>query len=227
MVQTRTRLRLYEHEPSADKTLTPRRPADWVTTVILSLTVLEGLAAGTIDLAFRRWSKPNVRPGDVMRLEAGVIEVVSVESVDPATITDADARRSGAESADAVRGILRGPADAPVYRIGLRHLGLDPRRALSADAELSEKDFEEICHRLSKMDRRRPWTHETLRLIAENPGRRAQELADLLRRDKDPVKVDIRKLKNLGLTLSLEVGYRISPRGAAYLRFTEDPGKTR
>ncbi|EMD28706.1 hypothetical protein C791_8139 [Amycolatopsis azurea DSM 43854] len=68
------------------------------------MTVLEGLAAGTIDLAFRRWSNQNVHPGDVMRLEAGVIEVESVEVVDPATITDADARRSGAESASAQRG---------------------------------------------------------------------------------------------------------------------------
>ncbi|WP_410649572.1 hypothetical protein [Amycolatopsis sp. cmx-4-54] len=66
-----------------------------------------------------------------------------------------------------------------------------------------------------------------MRLIRDNPGRRAQELADLLGREKDPLKLDIRKLKNLGLTLSLEVGYRISPRGAAYLRLTEDPGKTR
>ncbi|RSN34393.1 hypothetical protein DL990_12015 [Amycolatopsis sp. WAC 01416] len=191
------------------------------------MTVLEGLAAGTIDLAFRRWSKQNVRQGDVMRLEAGVIEVGSVETVDPATITDADARRSGADSANAVRGTLRGPADAPVYRIHLRYLGPDPRRALSAAAELSEKDFEAIRKRLSKMDRRRPWTHETLRIIAGNPGRRAQELADLLGREKEPLKVDIRKLKNLGLTLSLEVGYRISPRGAAYLRLSEDPGRTR
>ncbi|RSM80287.1 hypothetical protein DL991_11910 [Amycolatopsis sp. WAC 01375] len=191
------------------------------------MTVLEGLAAGTIDLAFRRWSKQNVRQGDVMRLEAGVIEVGSVETVDPATITDADARRSGADSANAVRGTLRGSADAPVYRIHLRYLGPDPRRALSAAAELSEKDFEAIRKRLSKMDRRRPWTHETLRIIAGNPGRRAQELADLLGREKEPLKVDIRKLKNLGLTLSLEVGYRISPRGAAYLRLSEDPGRTR
>ncbi|WP_315860825.1 hypothetical protein [Amycolatopsis sp. EV170708-02-1] len=114
-----------------------------------------------------------------------------------------------------------------MYRIGLRHLGPDPRRALSADAELSEKDAEAIGQRLSKMDRRRPWTHETLRLIADNPGRRAQELADLLGRAKEPLKADIRKLKNLGLTLSLEVGYRISPRGAAYLRLIEDPGRTR
>lgn len=191
------------------------------------MTVLEGLAAGTIDLAFRRWSKQNVHQGDVMRLEAGVIEVGSVETVDPATITDADARRSGADSANAVRGTLRGPADAPVYRIHLRYLGPDPRRALSAEAKLSEKDFEAIRQRLSKMDRRRPWTHETLRIIAGNPGRRAQELADLLGREKETLKVDIRKLKNLGLTLSLEVGYRISPRGAAYLRLSEDPGRTR
>ncbi|MEU3766812.1 hypothetical protein AB0E55_17290 [Amycolatopsis keratiniphila] len=227
MVQTRTRLRLYEHEPSSDKTLTPRRPADWVTTMILSLTVLEGLAAGTIDLAFRRWSKQNVHPGDVLRLEAGVIEVVSVEIVDPDGITEAEARRSGAESANAVRATLRGPADAPVYRIRLRYAGPDPRHALSADAGLSEKDVEAIGKRLSKMDRHRPWTHETLRLIAEHPGRRAQELADLLGREKDQLKVDIRKLKNLGLTLSLEVGYRISPRGEAYLRLIEDPGRRR
>ncbi|MFI9453324.1 hypothetical protein [Amycolatopsis sp. NPDC052450] len=191
------------------------------------MTVLEGLAAGTIDLAFRRWSKQNVRQGDVMRLEAGVIEVGSVETVDPAAITDADARRSGADSANAVRGTLRGPADAPVYRIHLRYLGPDPRRALSAEAELSEKDFEAVRERLSRMDRRRPWTHETLRIIAGNPGRRAQELADLLGREKETLKVDIRKLKNLGLTLSLEVGYRISPRGAAYLRLSEDPDRTR
>jgi hypothetical protein len=186
--------------------------------MILSMTVLEGLAAGTIDLAFRRWSKQNVHPGDVMRLEAGVIEVDSVEIVDPASITDADARRSGAESANAVRGILRGPADASVYRIRLRYLGPDPRQALSSDVELSEKDIEAIRKRLSKMDKNRSWTHETLRLIDGNPGRRAQELADLLGREKEPLKVDIRKLKNLGLTLSLETGYRISPRGAAYLR---------
>ncbi|MFI6306103.1 hypothetical protein ACIBCH_29850 [Amycolatopsis thailandensis] len=184
------------------------------------MTVLEGLAAGTIDLTFRRWSKQNVHPGDVMRLEAGVIEVDSVEMVDPAAITDADARRSGADSADAVRGTLRGPADAPVYRVRLRYLGPDPRRTLSADTELSGKDVEDIRKRLSKMDRYRLWTHETLRLIADNPGRRAQELADLLGREKEPLKVDIRKLKGLGLTLSLEVGYRISPRGEAYLRLT-------
>ena len=36
-------------------------------------------------------------------------------------------------------------------------------------------------------------------------------------RETQPFKLDVRKLKNLGLTISLEVGYRLSPRGEAYL----------
>jgi hypothetical protein len=33
-----------------------------------------------------------------------------------------------------------------------------------------------------------------------------------------PFKLNVRKLKALGLTESLEVGYRLSPRGAAFLQ---------
>ncbi len=57
----------------------------------------------------------------------------------------------------------------------------------------------------------------TLRLIAERPAVRAADLAAAVGREKAPFKLDVRKLKNLGLTLSLDVGYRLSPRGEAYL----------
>jgi hypothetical protein len=56
-----------------------------------------------------------------------------------------------------------------------------------------------------------------LRAIAERPGVRAADLAASLGRETQPFKLDVRKLKKLGLTLSLEVGYRVSPRGEAYL----------
>lgn len=36
--------------------------------------------------------------------------------------------------------------------------------------------------------------------------------------DKEWFKLNVRKLKNLGLTESLETGYRISPRGRALLK---------
>jgi hypothetical protein len=36
--------------------------------------------------------------------------------------------------------------------------------------------------------------------------------------DKEQIKLNVRKLKNLRLTKSLETGYRVSPRGKALLR---------
>jgi hypothetical protein len=58
----------------------------------------------------------------------------------------------------------------------------------------------------------------TLRLIQRRPAVRAGDLADELGRERLPFKTDVRKLKNLGLTISLGTGYRLSPRGEAYLR---------
>jgi hypothetical protein len=54
-------------------------------------------------------------------------------------------------------------------------------------------------------------------LIADRPGVRAADLAAAEGREKLPFKADVRKLKELGLTESLEVGYRLSPRGRALL----------
>jgi biotin operon repressor len=45
-------------------------------------------------------------------------------------------------------------------------------------------------------------------------------LAEALGRERFALKADVRKLKRLGLTLSLEVGYELSPRGRSYLDAT-------
>ena len=45
-------------------------------------------------------------------------------------------------------------------------------------------------------------------------------LAELLGRERPALKTDVRKLKRLGLTESLEVGYELSPRGRAFLDAT-------
>ena len=49
------------------------------------------------------------------------------------------------------------------------------------------------------------------------PGRRAADIATDVGLPRDELKIRIRRLKALGLTISLETGYEISPRGAAYL----------
>ncbi len=58
-----------------------------------------------------------------------------------------------------------------------------------------------------------PWTYEVLQAIADNPGLRAPDLAASFGRETLPFKRDVRKLKELGLTISLEVGYELSKRG--------------
>jgi biotin operon repressor len=53
--------------------------------------------------------------------------------------------------------------------------------------------------------------------IAERPGVVSTLLAETLDWDRADFKLHVRRLKALGLTISLDVGYRISPRGQAYL----------
>jgi hypothetical protein len=158
----------------------------------------------------------------VYRTAAGRIEVTAVDIVDEAAITDRDARASGYPSADALRDDLRGDADLPIYRIRFRMAdGPDPRDELAATDALSEADRAELDRRLDRLDqasKHGPWTRDVLELIRTHPARRAGDLAPMAGRDElQDFKLDVRKLKALGLTISLDVGYRLSPRGEAYL----------
>jgi hypothetical protein len=110
-----------------------------------------------------------------------------------------------------------------IYRIRLRVVGPDPRVALR-DQLPDAADLAGIQRRLERLDRASshgPWTLAVLRAIAANPERRAGDLAAGLGRPRLPFKVDVRKLKELGLTESLPIGYRLSPRGRAVLAHLE------
>jgi hypothetical protein len=94
---------------------------------------------------------------------------------------------------------------------------------LSQQDELSDEDLADITKRLDRMDARSPsgpWTRRTLELIAEHPAVVSTELARLFGMERFAFKKNVYKLKRIGLTHSLEVGYRISPRGSAYLART-------
>jgi hypothetical protein len=181
----------------------------------------EGIRDGSVTVMFRRWRRRQVTAGNTYRTAAGRVVVDEVTEVAPSRIRSADARAAGYPSVAAVVADLRGTPGDPVFLLRLRLASDDdPRAALAAAAELSTEDVEAITARLDRLDRASthgPWTRDTLAIIARRPGVRAGDLAADLGREMLPFKVDVRKLKNLGLTLSLEVGYRLSPRGAAYL----------
>jgi len=187
--------------------------------VLISPATAQGIADGSITLAFRRWDRPRMQPGSTQRTSAGVIRVETLDEVDPESLTEDDALSAGVPSLAQLRRLLERRAGARVYRMRVCLVGPDPRVALREQAELSPADRQALDERLDRWDAARgtPWTREILRLIAERPAVRAPDLAALLGRETPAFKRDVRKLKELGLTSSLPVGYEISPRGRAYL----------
>src|SRR4051812_14115543 len=181
---------------------------------------LAAIRAGDVDVAFRRWERPRVKVGTRMRTAVGLVEVTSVDRVPVESLTAADARRAGAASLAALRGGLdRLHAERPVYRIGLRYAGVDPRHALR-EVVPDATEIDSIVAWLDRLDRASPagpWTRATLLLIDELPATRAPDLAQRMGRDTLPFKQNVRKLKERGLTESLDIGYRLSARGAAVL----------
>jgi len=188
------------------------------------------IADGSVTVTFRRWKRQQVIAGHRYRTGHRIvgrmmIEVDAVREVDPAKITRADARRAGFPDAATLVAQLRGEPELPVYRIAFHRVDIeDPRTTLANTTQLSASEVADIDARLDRLDRASkygPWTAGVLALISEYPERRAGDLADMVGRERAPFKLDVRKLKNLGLTLSLEVGYRIAPRGEAYLAATQ------
>ena len=182
-----------------------------------------GLLSGAITLTFRRWQRPHVRPGGRYRCHPiGVLEVDTVEQIAVARIRAADAVRAGFATRAELLAFLAelGPLDAStrVWRVALHHGGDGDRVEIALDDQLGREDIDEITRRLARLDARGPWTRKTLALIGRHPRVAASKLAARLGRETAELKVDVRKLKRLGLTQSFEVGYEISPRGRAYLR---------
>lgn len=184
-----------------------------------------GLEDGSITVTFRRWTRPQVKVGGRYHSPGGDLLVTGVERVPVGSITEADAARAGQPLDRLLRHLGAGPdgpdgPDALVHRIEFRRVGDDWRIAVRNDAVLDDGAVDELRTRLARLDRaskRGPWTIVTLRLIETNPGVRAPDLAASVGMETQPFKTDVRKLKNLGLTESLTVGYRLSPRGAALL----------
>ena len=185
--------------------------------MLLRKDTLDGIARGEIDVAFRWWTKPTVKAGGTLQTRIGQLAIRSVEPTTQAAVTVEDAKRAGFQSKSALLKAFPRKPGARLYRIELALAGPDPRIALRNSAELSDDEVADIDRRLGRMDANRPWTRKTLELIGARPETRAGDLAQELGRERLPFKADVRKLKALGLTESLEIGYRLSPRGRAYL----------
>jgi hypothetical protein len=184
----------------------------------------ERIASGEITRTYRAWKRPQVKVGG--RYHVGAVDLIvdSIDRVALSSVSDRDARRSGFADRDALTEFLHERASIDgdtVFHIEFHAVERDDGPSLADDAELTEVEVADIAARLDRMDARSdigPWTRSTLALIGEKPGVVSTELAASLGRERAAFKADVRQLKRLGLTVSLEVGYRLSPRGEAFLR---------
>jgi hypothetical protein len=187
--------------------------------VLLQQRILDGIASGEITLAFRRWTKPTVRAGGRLRTRVGELAIETVEIVAERALDDRAARSAGFASRAELLASLR--PEGTLYRVAFHLAGPDARIALRSDAKLTKADVAELARRLERLDAaspRGPWTRDVLRLIEAHPAVRAPDLAASRGLETKPFKASVRRLKELGLTESLAVGYRLSPRGRAALR---------
>jgi hypothetical protein len=192
--------------------------------VLFEQRLRDGIADGSITVAFRRWRRAQVVAGGRYRTGLELIDMDAVDIITEAEITDEDACAAGFPDAATVHAELHGrpaPPNALLYRLRFHRVGEpDPRTVLAEAVHLDEDELDAIERRLDRLDRASShgaWTRPVLFAIAKRPGVRAPDLAASFGRETAPFKVDVRKLKALGLTESMRVGYKLSPRGRAYL----------
>ena len=179
--------------------------------------ILQGIAEGRITLAFRRWRKAAPADGSTLRTPAGVLSLDRVAVIDEGDITADDIRRTGM-TAESLQASIAG--EGTLVRIELRLIGADSRVALREQLA-SQDELVAIGARLARVDAasREPWTRHYLQLIADQPAVVARVLAAQSREELPTFKRRVRQLKELGLTESLEIGYRLSPRGQQVLAY--------
>ena len=182
---------------------------------------LKDIAAGKITVAFRRWKRPTVKQGGTLKTPVGVLVINSVNEISIDEISVSDIKLSGHQSRQQLVNELNQRAGI-LYRIGFTLSGEDPRIRLRENDRLTEAECKRVSSRLKRFDsssKLGTWTHRVLQIIAQHPEVPARDLAAQLGYERAWLKIQIRKLKNMGLTISCSPGYRISPRGKAVLQY--------
>jgi hypothetical protein len=188
--------------------------------VLIKNSVLERIQTGEIDTLFRRQKRPTVKTGGTLRTRFGMLDIVRVDQIELGDLTARDAKRGGFSSVDDVVSELTEKPEGSFYRVRVAMGGIDPRVVLREQSELTAAELEEIRIRLARFDALSSlgtWTKHFLMMISEQPHTRAPDLAASIGWETKPFKDNVRKLKELGLTISHSPGYELSPRGHAVL----------
>lgn len=180
--------------------------------------ILKKIKDGKVKMAFRRWDKPAVKAGRTQKTKVGVLQFIKITPVPSIkSLTIKDAKAAGYENLEDLIIDLSIRETGKIYKISLKYAGEDPRIKLRENNKLTKEEITQIISKLQRLDKSSPlgpWTKKVLKAIQKNPGVTSRKVAPTIGfEDYLKYKINVRKLKALGLTISLDIGYKLSPRG--------------
>lgn len=189
--------------------------------MLFKVIQLQGIKSGEITVAFRKWQKVLIKSGSLLQTSVGLLEIGKIETIKENDITDKDAMLAGFNDTKQLLESFNHSSAGTIFKISVSYHSADPRIKLRNQTELSEQQFADLKVRLERLDRYSKqgfWTEKILLTIKDSPNLHAIGIATLTGFEKEWLKLNIRKLKNLGLTISHNVGYELSPLGKEYLK---------
>lgn len=182
---------------------------------------LDLIKKGKVVTAFRKWKRPTVKENGTLLTPVGQLKIISIDKISYHQISEKEILQAGYHDREEMDKELNMKHDGDIYKIQFVLAGEDPRILLRQKTEITDSEFKELLEKLDRLDslgKVQNWTNKILEAVDANPGLYAIEYANQLGFEKKWFKVNIRKLKNLGLTISLSDGYKISPRGKELLK---------
>src|SRR6185503_10733321 len=114
--------------------------------------IRDQIAAKRVTVAFRRWKKPSVKPGEILVTAAGALAVEAVDKVAIAKITDVDLKRAGYTTRAALLKELAKHPGADVYRIAFRLKGGEHRSPAREDGRVTKAEVKSAIAALKNLD---------------------------------------------------------------------------
>ena len=92
--------------------------------MLLKRDLLEEIKAGKVDLIFRRWNRPTVKPGGTLKTKVGLMRIGRVDEMRPEDVSLTDARRAGFRDLEDFRKWLGTMKEGPIFqRIEISYAG--------------------------------------------------------------------------------------------------------
>ncbi|MDF3821931.1 ASCH domain-containing protein [Leptospira sp. 96542] len=186
---------------------------------------LKGIKAGKIKICFRIWNQNKIKVGSEINTNQGIIKIKSIQIVNKDEISERDAKLAGFTSKDSLLITLKPfnkNVKGKIYKIEVAFHSEDPRIFLR-NQKLNQNNEQMITSKLERLDkvsRNGHWTKKILLTIKNHPKQNASELSKITGFEKEWLKLNVRKLKNIGLTISHPAGgYEISPLGDSLIKF--------